>query len=143
MNAQIYSFPSNHNTLVAEKLAHLASGIKRDVGRYTQLRGQPEQNEKVEALTTRCRLRIFDRLKEVATIQEQYNISPECWRAILHQALTLVHKHSDSVELQDKVNELFRTYRNDVTQTKVEFVRAYMEIVAQIKPHKISSLFHG
>jgi len=143
MNAEIFRFPSNHLDVVAEELIHLSSGLKRDMGKYTKYRHQDVQNPKVKELGERCRSRIFARLEKVANLQEEYNIDPESWRIILHQALKWVHKHKESPELQKEANHLFRTYYNDATHTKVEFVLAYMELVARMKPSQISIAFHG
>lgn len=137
-NATVLDFPVNP----AWELVRIGQAVKRDVGKYLRYRTQGMQNEKVELLTQRCRERIFSRLEKVATLQAERNFSPDTWHTILQNALSIVHKHRESPELQEEIKKLFLSYYDDPTKTKVEFVRTYMELVARMSPEQSSAAFH-
>jgi hypothetical protein len=75
-------------------------------------------------------------------MQEAHTKNNNEWKAILKKALSKVYKHKDSPEFQLKLKQLFNEYELDTTNTKVHFVRAYMECIGRMSPDQISSPFH-
>jgi hypothetical protein len=54
------------------------------------------------------------------------------WNKILFAALSRVHKHADSPQFRDSLRSLMEINETDLSQTGVDFLLAYMKIVARI-----------
>ncbi len=142
MPEKITYLPWAEDHIIADKILNLGRAVKRDIWVYLRYQNQSTQIPRVVDLKKQCRERILTRLSVIANMQQTFQKSNDEWKSILKKALSKVYKHKDSEEFQKKLSDLFNEYDLDHTNTRVHFVRAYMEIVWRIPKEQINIPFH-
>jgi hypothetical protein len=97
----------------------------------------------VALLIQEIKNRILSKLESISTLRlsknNQTNPGEEeqQWNKILFAALARVHKHQNSPQFRDSLQSLMEIDKADLSQTGVDFLLAYMKIVARIPESRI------
>lgn len=123
--------------IIVRQILRLGNAIKRDISRIIKYQSW-ECWEKTNELIVSCKARILQRLKEVAKIRKSKKVkNEEQWNRILRDTISQVYKHTDSPEVIQNVQSLLGIDQIDTSETDINFLQAYMKIIARIPENQI------
>lgn len=123
------------------RIVRLGNSIKRDISRIVSISSKESWSD-VLIQVQEIKNRILSKLESISTLRLSKNTQnpgeeEKQWNKILFAALARVHKHADSPQFRDSLQSLMEINETDLSQTGVDFLLAYMKIVARIPESRI------
>lgn len=127
----------DNSRIIVRQILRLGNAIKRDISRIIKYQAW-ESSEKTKELIANCKDRILRRLREVAKIRKNKKVqNEEQWDKILRETISQVYRHTDTPDVTQNVQSLLGMDRIDTSETDINFLQAYMKIIARIPEDQI------
>ena len=128
--------------IIGLRIVRLGNSIKKDISKIVSISSKeswPDGPIQVKEIKNR----ILSKLESISRLRLSKNnqINPweeeRQWNKVLFAALARVHKHVDNIQFRDSLQSLMEINDTDLSQTGVDFLLAYMKIVARIPESRI------
>ena len=124
------------------RIVRLGNSIKKDISRIVSISSRESWPE-VILQVQEIKNRILAKLESISKLRVSKNTQlnsweeQQQWNKILFAALARVHKHQNSPQFRYSLESLMEIDKADLSQTGVDFLLAYMKIVARIPESRI------
>jgi flagellar hook-basal body complex protein FliE len=115
--------------------------VRNDINRYLRCKDKiAADEEKTPLQMKKCRNRMLDRLSKIVSLQSESGKTDDEWAEVLKKALRKVDKSSS--DFQKNFDTLVTDLNTDPTQSKVLYVKSFMNLIAHVPGDHTNIPFH-